>query len=375
MVENSETATLTLTGITGASASSTTSTTITILDGDSPPQILTPPQTLFVPPGSSFSLSVGATSGTLPLSYQWYLGTNPISGATSATYTVTAADVALHQGNYSVVVTNSNGSTTSSTATVTVKNPAILTFTSATASAIENDGTLTLTLQRGGSDVGAVSVDVALTNGTATSPSDFTSSTTTVSWPNGDTANKTVSIPLTNDAIAEPAKNFQALLSNYSLDAIPGGVTAVEITLLDDDAGPTITQPLVARRAVTGWNSSLSIGVQSQTTVTHQWFKNGVLIPGANTNTLNFTPVSLTDYGIYSVEATTPMTTMFPTSSSSSSVSPPQPSTQPPRHRRPPHLVPRSQAHSIPPKPIASSKSKPPRTPKASPSISRPPLT
>ena len=203
-----------------------------------------------------------------------------------------------------MVVTNSNGSTTSSPATVTVKNPAILTFSSAAASAIENDGSLTLTLQRGGSDVGAVSVDVTLTNGTATSPADFTSSTTTISWANGDSANKTVSIPLTNDAIAEPAESFQAQLSNYSLDAIPGGVTAVAITLLDDDAGPAITQPLVARRAVTGWNSSLSVGVQSQTTVTYQWFKNGVLIPGANTNTLNFTPVSLTDYGIYSVEAT-----------------------------------------------------------------------
>lgn len=304
IVENSETATLNLTGVTGASTGSITSTTITILDGDSPPQILAQPQTLFVPPGSPFSLSVGATSGTLPLSYQWYLGTNPISGATTATYSVTAADVALHQGNYSVVVTNSNGSTTSATASVTVKNPAILTFSSATASAIENDGTLTLTLQRGGSDVGAVSVDVTLVNGTATSTADFIGGTTTISWANGDTANKTVSIPLTNDAIAEPAENFQAQLSNYSLDAIPGGVTAVAITLLDDDAGPAITQPLVARRAVTGWNSSLSVGVQSQTTVTYQWFKNGVLIPGANTSTLNFTPVSLTDYGIYSVEAT-----------------------------------------------------------------------
>lgn len=302
--ESTETATLSLTGITGATAGSLTAATLTVLDSNSPPQIVREPQTLFVPPGSPFSLTVGAVSGTLPLTYQWYKGGDLIPGATKSTYTVAAADLALHQGNYTVVVTNSVGSTTSAVATVTVKNPAILGFAAATATAVENDGTLSLTLQRSGSDVGAVSVQVTLVPGSAVSPGDFTASTTTVSWANGDTASKTVSIPLTNDAAAESPESFTAVLGTLSLDAIFGGITTVNVTVLDDDAGPVITQPLLPRRAVTGWNSTLSISVQSQTAVTYEWFKNGVLIPGAITSTLSFTPVTLADYGLYSVSVT-----------------------------------------------------------------------
>ncbi len=76
-------------------------------------------------PGGNASFTVGA-SGTAPLSYQWrtngvnLTNSTHISGATTATLTitnVTTSDVA----NYSVVVTNScPGSVTSSDATLTI---------------------------------------------------------------------------------------------------------------------------------------------------------------------------------------------------------------------------------------------------------------
>jgi formylglycine-generating enzyme required for sulfatase activity len=65
----------------------------------------------------SASLSVSATGSGL--SYQWRKDGVNISGATSASYTATAA------GTYSVVITNSAGSLTSSSAAVTVPGGAV----------------------------------------------------------------------------------------------------------------------------------------------------------------------------------------------------------------------------------------------------------
>jgi hypothetical protein len=67
-------------------------------------------------------------AGTAPLSYQWYQGGAPMSGATSSTYT-TPVTTALGNTAYTVVVTNVAGTVTSSAATLTV-NPIVpaLTF-------------------------------------------------------------------------------------------------------------------------------------------------------------------------------------------------------------------------------------------------------
>ena len=70
-------------------------------------------------PGDPLTLSVDA-GGTPPLGYQWRKGGSPIAGATSSTFTraaVTAGDA----GDYSVVITNAQGSVTSQTATVSIQ--------------------------------------------------------------------------------------------------------------------------------------------------------------------------------------------------------------------------------------------------------------
>jgi hypothetical protein len=62
---------------------------------------------------------VATGSGTL--TYQWYKDSSAISGATSASYTISSA-ASGDAGSYYVVVTNSAGSTTSSTATLTISS-------------------------------------------------------------------------------------------------------------------------------------------------------------------------------------------------------------------------------------------------------------
>ncbi len=84
------------------------------------PSIATQPQSQLVSPGQQVTFSVTA-NGSTPLSYQWQRGTTNISGATSASYTFTAA-VSDNGATFRCVVTNSVGSATSNSATLTVTN-------------------------------------------------------------------------------------------------------------------------------------------------------------------------------------------------------------------------------------------------------------
>ncbi len=95
-----------------------TFTTIGTFEG--PPAILTPPQSQTVSSGQNVDLNVVAT-GPGPLNYQWSYNGNPLSGATSSSLTLTNVRAA-NAGNYSVLVFNGGGST-SSAAIVTVTNP------------------------------------------------------------------------------------------------------------------------------------------------------------------------------------------------------------------------------------------------------------
>jgi len=78
--------------------------------------------------GQSVSLSVVAT-GQGPLSYQWQRYGVNISGATSATFYIPAAQ-ATDTGTYRVVVTNSAGSTTSNYVDCQVDEPPAITAVS-----------------------------------------------------------------------------------------------------------------------------------------------------------------------------------------------------------------------------------------------------
>jgi len=86
------------------------------------PVITAQPSSVTVNSGGSASFSVTAT-GTDPLSYQWLFNTNAITGATNATYSLSSVTTA-QAGTYSVTVTNSAGSVTSTGATLTVNTPA-----------------------------------------------------------------------------------------------------------------------------------------------------------------------------------------------------------------------------------------------------------
>lgn len=88
------------------------------------PAITTQPSNHAVTAGQTATFTVVAT-GTAPLSYQWQKNGTNITGATSAIYTTPATTTADSGSTFRVIVSNSAGSVTSNTATLTV-NPAPL---------------------------------------------------------------------------------------------------------------------------------------------------------------------------------------------------------------------------------------------------------
>ena len=102
-------------------AGSVTSNTVTLTVNSSatPPTITTQPANQTVTAGQTATFSVVA-SGTLPLSYQWLQANTAINGATSSSYTTPPTTMANSGAQFSVKVSNSAGSITSSAATLTV---------------------------------------------------------------------------------------------------------------------------------------------------------------------------------------------------------------------------------------------------------------
>jgi glucose/arabinose dehydrogenase len=87
----------------------------------STPQITVPPQSQSVIVGSNATFTVTAT-GTAPLAYQWQRAGTNLSGATTNILTLTNV-TANSAGNYSVIISNSAGSVTSSVAVLSVILP------------------------------------------------------------------------------------------------------------------------------------------------------------------------------------------------------------------------------------------------------------
>ena len=85
-----------------------------------PPVIQAQPQNLTVNEGQAAAFTVVAEGG-LPLFYQWFRGATALNGETNSTYAIAAAAPG-DAGSYSVVVSNSFGTATSTAAALTV-NP------------------------------------------------------------------------------------------------------------------------------------------------------------------------------------------------------------------------------------------------------------
>jgi hypothetical protein len=87
-------------------------------------------------------------------------------------------------------------------------------------SAVKNSGAVAVKVQRSGGSTGIVSVNYATTNRTAMAGVDYSAKSGTLTWADGDTADKTITITMLNPATIGPSKTFTVSLSTPVLGAL-----------------------------------------------------------------------------------------------------------------------------------------------------------
>ena len=106
----------------------------------------------------------------------------------------------------------------------------------------EGAGAVTIFVVRVGGSAGAVSVDALTGSGTgpgsATAPGDYTATSLTLNWADGDAGVKSFRIPITNDAVPEQSERFFVTLNNNKGGASLGAPSTANVNIQDDDAAP-----------------------------------------------------------------------------------------------------------------------------------------
>ena len=263
---------VTVTNTAGTVTSSPATLTVTTA-----PVITVPPANQTVTAGQTATFSVTAT-GTGPLTYQWAKNGVAIGGATSSTYTTPPTVVGDSGSIFTVTVTNSSGSTTSSPATLTVNTaplivtpPANQTVTAGQTAtfSVTASGTAPLTYQwfKNGAAIGG-----------ATS-----SSYTTPPAVSGDSGSV-----------------FTVTVTN-----VAGSVTSSPATLTVTTA-PVITTPPANQTVTVGQPATFSVIATGTGPLTYQWFKDGVALGGATSSNSYTTPPTVsTDSGsVFTVTVT-----------------------------------------------------------------------
>lgn len=100
----------------------------------------------------------------------------------------------------------------------------------------EADGSLTLSVSRSGSASGVLSVDFETYPITAKSGSDFASAYGTLTWADGDIADKAITVSIVNDGVNEGDEWFGISLSDPTDGAILGTHGNTTVTIVDDEA-------------------------------------------------------------------------------------------------------------------------------------------
>lgn len=120
----------------------------------------------------------------------------------------------------------------------TTHPPGVIQFAVSAITVPKNSGVATLDVTRTSGSIGPVGVNYATADGTALAGIDYSATSGTLSWSDGDVAPKLVTVPLLNNPVIGPSKTFTVNLSN-PLNGSLGAQTTATVTLTEP--APTAT--------------------------------------------------------------------------------------------------------------------------------------
>jgi hypothetical protein len=124
-----------------------------------------------------------------------------------------------------------------STAVLTISDndsPGALQFASATYTVNEAKETVAISVSRTGGNAGTVAVNYSTSDGTAQASSDYTATSGTLTWTDGDIGNKSFNIPLVANSTTEGNETVLLTLNTPSGGATIGTVANATLTISDD---------------------------------------------------------------------------------------------------------------------------------------------
>ena len=244
------------------------------ISGPVAPGIWVQPLSQTVPVGTTnatFSV-VGAGSSTL--SYQWRFNGADINGASGTNYNIAIVST-NNAGNYTVVITNSYGSVTSSVAVLVVEYPPYITAQPASQT-VNFSETVLFSVQAAGLPAPSFQWSFNGTNIASATNSTFT---------------------------LQQAKQKDLGLYSVFVSNLIGTATSDSAVL---SMHPFLSSPFAGVIAVWGRDAILSATAGGTGPFTYQWYMNGAAITDATNQTLTLPSIQFTNAGLYSLVVTSP---------------------------------------------------------------------
>ena len=228
-------------------------------------------QTLLAGSNAPFTVNAGGTS---PLGYQWRRNTVNIGGATSSSYTrsnVQSADA----GSYTVIISNTSGSTTSSNAVLVVLTPPSIT-TQPQSQTVSAGNSATFTV---------------VASGDATLAYQWRKNNSPIGGATG------TSYTINNTGSSDIA-SYSVVVTNNVGSATSGAA------VLTVNAPPTIQSQPQSQTAAIGGTVSFNVSALGTAPLSYQWRFDSVDIDGATSSAFTISNTQSTNVGYYSVVVT-----------------------------------------------------------------------